>query len=186
MSAIENVSRRGFLKGMISAAGLVLSVRYLPLSSWAGALPRDTHADLATLHPSAYLGIDTDGTTWIIAHRSEMGTLIRTSLPLVVADELDADWNRVRIEQAIGDPRYGSEDTDGSHSIRSFFDVMRQAGATARSMLVQAAAERWGVPAAECGTDLHVVVHVVGQNGARREAVGLDRARIVGHACQVA
>jgi isoquinoline 1-oxidoreductase beta subunit len=159
MSAIENVSRRGFLKGMISAAGLVLSVRYLPLASWASELPHDSHADLATLHPDVFLGIDTDGTTWIIAARSEMGTLIRTSLPLVVADELDADWNRVRIEQAIGDPRYESQDTDGSHSIRSFFDVMRQAGATARSMLVQAAAERWGVPAAECETDLHAVVH---------------------------
>src|SRR5258708_39907931 len=83
----------------------------------------------------------------------------RTTLPLVVADELDADWKRVKIEQAIGDSRYGDQNTDGSHSIRSFYDAMRQAGATARFMLIQAAAQQWGVPATECETDLHVVVH---------------------------
>jgi isoquinoline 1-oxidoreductase beta subunit len=77
----------------------------------------------------------------------------------VVADELDADWKRVKIEQAIGDKRYGDQNTDGSHSIRSFYDAMREAGATARFMLIQAAAQQWGVPAAECETDLHVVVH---------------------------
>ena len=53
-------------------------------------------------------------------HRSEMGTTSRTSLPLILADELDADWKRVKIEQAIGDPRYGDQDTDGSHSVRDF------------------------------------------------------------------
>ena len=74
----------------------------------------------ATLHPSVFLGIDTDGTVFIVTHRSEMGTGIRTSLPLVAADELDADWKRVKIEQAIGDPRYGDQNTDGSHSIRDF------------------------------------------------------------------
>src|SRR5262249_6779410 len=89
----------------------------------------------------------------------EMGTGIRTSLPLVLADELDADWKRVKIEQAIGDARYGSQDTDGSQSIRGFFDIMRQAGATARLMLIRAAAEKWGGPPAECETNLHTVVH---------------------------
>jgi isoquinoline 1-oxidoreductase beta subunit len=88
-----------------------------------------------------------------------MGTTSRTTLPLIVADELDADWKRVKIEQAIGDSRYGDQNTDGSHSIRSFYDAMRQAGATARFMLIQAAAKQWGVPSAECETDLHVVVH---------------------------
>jgi isoquinoline 1-oxidoreductase beta subunit len=106
-----------------------------------------------------YLGIDPDGTVWIVASRSEMGTTSRTTLPLVVADELDADWKRVKIEQAIGDKRYGDQNTDGSHSIRSFYDAMREAGATARFMLIQAAAKQWGVPAGECETDLHVVVH---------------------------
>src|ERR1700739_1908510 len=160
MNGIENVSRRRFLTGGIGAVGaLVLGVRYSPRLSAGDELPHDTNADHATLHPSVFLGIDPDGTVWIVARRSGMGTTNRTTLPLVVADELDADWKRVKIEQAIGDKRYGDQNTDGSHSIRSFYDVMRQAGATARFMLVQAAAQQWGVPAAECSTDLHVVVH---------------------------
>jgi isoquinoline 1-oxidoreductase beta subunit len=160
MNGIENVSRRRFLTGGIVAAGaLVLGVRYYPKLSAGDELPHDTNADHATLHPSVYLGIKPDGTIWIVAHRSEMGTTSRTTLPLVVADELDADWKRVKIEQAIGDKRYGDQNTDGSHSIRSFYDAMRQAGATARFMLIQAAAQQWSVPAAECETDLHVVVH---------------------------
>jgi len=112
-----------------------------------------------TLHPNVFVGISTDGTVYIVAHRSEMGTVIRTTLPMVVADELDADWKRIKIDQAIGDPRYGDQNTDGSHSVRSFFDVMRQAGATARLMLILAAAQKWGVPPTECQTDLHAVVH---------------------------
>ena len=88
-----------------------------------------------------------------------MGTSSRTSVPLILADELDADWKRVKLEQAIGDPRYGDQDTDGSHSIRSFYDGMREAGATARLMLTQAAAKQWGVPVSECHSDLHVIVH---------------------------
>lgn len=159
MNAIENVSRRNFLKGLVSVGALVLSARYYPELVWAEGLPKDTHADLATLHPNVFVGIDTDGTVYIVAHRSEMGTGIRTSLPLVVADELDADWKRVKIDQAIGDPRYGDQNTDGSHSIRSFYDVMRQAGATARFMLIQAAAQQWNVAPGECVTELHVVVH---------------------------
>jgi isoquinoline 1-oxidoreductase beta subunit len=160
MTTIQNVSRRRFLTGSIVAAGgLVLGVHYYRKFSGADKLPHDLQADHATLHPSVYLGIDPDGTVWIVAHRSEMGTTSRTSLPLVVADELDADWKRVKIEQAIADPRYGDQNTDGSHSIRSFYDAMRVAGATARFMLVEAAARQWGVPASECDTDLHVVVH---------------------------
>jgi len=160
MSEIENVSRRRFLTGGVIAAGaLVLGVRYYPKPMARKKVPDETNADHATLHPSVYLGIDPDGTVWIVASRSEMGTTSRTTLPLVVADELDADWKRVKIEQAIGDKRYGDQNTDGSHSIRSFYDAMRVAGATARFMLIQAAAHQWGVPAAECETDLHVVVH---------------------------
>ena len=89
MSPIENVSRRRFLTGGIIAAGaLVLGVRYYPKSSSGGKLPHDTNADHATLHPSVYLGIDPDGTVWIVASRSEMGTTSRTTLPLVIADEI--------------------------------------------------------------------------------------------------
>src|SRR6266576_541521 len=160
MSTIENVSRRKFLTGGVVVAGaLVLGVRYYPKLLSGATSPRNTNADHAKLNPSVYLGIDPDGTVWIVASRSEMGTTSRTTLPLIVADELDADWKRVKIEQAIGDKRYGDQNTDGSHSIRSFYDAMREAGATARFMLIQAAAQQWGVPAAECVTDLHVVVH---------------------------
>ena len=118
-----------------------------------------TGADHARSHPSAFVGIDSDGTVYIVAHRSEMGTSSRTSVPLILADELDADWKRVKLEQAIGDPRYGDQDTDGSHSVRSFYDVMREAGATARLMLTQAAAQQWKVPVSECQSELHVIVH---------------------------
>src|ERR1700693_3805585 len=160
MSEIENVSRRRFLSGGVIAAGaLVLGVRYYRKVLPVEKLPHDRNADHAALHPSAYLGIDPDGTVWIVASRSEMGTTSRTALPLIVADELDADWKRVKIEQAIGDKRYGDQNTDGSHSIRSYYDAMREAGATARFMLIQAAAHQWGVPAGECETDLHAVVH---------------------------
>src|SRR6202166_2369430 len=160
MSEIENVSRRRFLTGGVIAAGaLVLGVGYYRKILPGEKLSENTNAEHATLHPSVYLGIDPDGTVWIVASRSEMGTTSRTTLPLVVADELDADWKRVKIEQAIADKRYGDQNTDGSHSIRSFYDTMREAGATARFMLIQAAAKQWGVPAAECETDLHVVIH---------------------------
>src|ERR1700686_4146735 len=160
MSSIENVSRRKFLAGGVGVAGaLVLGVHYYPKLLSGATFRRNTNADHAKLNPSVYLGIDPDGTVWIVASRSEMGTTSRTTLPLIVADELDADWNRVKIEQAIGDKRYGDQNTDGSHSIRSFYNAMREAGATARFMLIQAAAKQWGVPPAECETELHVVVH---------------------------
>jgi len=160
MNGIENVSRRRFLTGGIVAAGaLVLGVHCYPKLAAGDELPDDTNVDHATLHPSVYLGINPDCTVWIVASRAEMGTTSRTTLPLIVADELDADWKRVRIEQAIGDERYGDQNTDGSHSVRSFYNAMREAGATARFMLIEAAAQQWGVPATECETDLHVVVH---------------------------
>src|SRR4030088_2133535 len=131
MTAIPTLSRRGFLKGIVGSGALILGAHYVPTLLWADeSAPNRMQVDLATLHPNIFVGVDTDGTVYIVAHRSEMGTVIRTSLPMVVADELDADWKRVKVEQAIGDSRYGGQDTDGSHSIRDFFDVMRQAGGT--------------------------------------------------------
>jgi len=88
-----------------------------------------------------------------------MGCGSRTALPLVVADELDADWSRVKIDQAIGDPKYGDQDTDGSHSVRSSFDLMRQVGGAGRAMLITAAAAQWNVSAKDCTTEPHFVVH---------------------------
>jgi len=151
--SITLVSRRGFLGGVFSAGALVLGAAALPLRSLA-ATTKD-----ATWQPSVYLGLEPDGRVIIIAHRSEMGTGIRTALPMIVAEELEADWKRVKIEQAIGDKKYGSQDTDGSESIRDFYDPMREAGATARVMLESAAASKWGVPVSECQAKNHEVIH---------------------------
>src|SRR5260221_11950982 len=163
MIDIENISRRGFLKGVVGAGAFVLGVRLMPMDLLAsgdvGGVDPATSMSKAPLHPSVYVAIDTDGTAYIVAHRSEMGNGVRTALPRIVADELDADWARVKVVQATGDEKYGDQDTDGSHSVRSFFNTLREAGATARLMLVRAAAAQWGVPASECSTDLHVVVH---------------------------
>jgi isoquinoline 1-oxidoreductase subunit beta len=162
MVQLENVSRRGFLQGVVGAGAFVLGVRFFPGS----VLAENADAASATeplakypFKPSVYLAIDTDGTTYIVAHRSEMGNGVRTSLPRVVADELDADWSRVKVLQAIGDEKYGDQDTDGSASVVGFFTPMREAGAAARLMLVRAATAQWNVPASECSTQLHTVVH---------------------------
>ena len=158
MNRVELVTRRAFLGGVFSAGALVLGTRLLPVNALA-ATESASGADGAAWHPSVYLGIDTDGTVIVVAHRSEMGTGIRTGLPMIVADELDADWAKVKVEQALGDVKYGSQNTDGSCSIRDFGDAMREAGATARLMLERAAAAKWGVPAEECKAKNHEVVH---------------------------
>src|SRR3984957_15186599 len=151
--SITVVSRRDFLGGLFSAGALVLGASVLPMKAGAATTGG------ATWQPAVYLGLEPDGRVIIIAHRSEMGTGIRTALPMIVAEELEADWTRVKIEQAIGDAKYGSQDTDGSESIRDFYDPMREAGVTARMMLESAAASKWGVPVAECRARNHEVVH---------------------------
>ncbi len=155
MINIQNFSRRKFLKRAFAAGTFVLGARLLPEPLWADA----SSAGPVVFQPDIFLGIASDGTITIVAHRSEMGCGSRTALPLVVADELDADWSKVKIDQAIGDPRYGEQDTDGSHSVRSFFDQMRQIGATGRVMLITAAARQWGVSEKECSTEPGFVVH---------------------------
>ena len=158
-SILQNVSRRQFLGGVLSTSAFVVASQVLPESVWAQDATIKSRAQGAPLHPSIYLGIEPDGTVFIVTHRSEMGTGIRTSLPLVAADELDADWSRVRIEQGLGDAAYGDQNTDGSRSMRDFYDAFRRAGAAARVMLVSAAATQWGVPASEITTENHNVVH---------------------------
>ena len=149
MSALVTaLDRREFLKLTgLSAGCLVLGWR-----------PGDARA-AGPLRFDLFLSLDASGRVEIVAHRSEMGQGIRTALPLVLADEMDADFDRVGVVQALGDERYGSQNTDGSHSIRDFFEPMRKVGATARHMLVTAAAQAWGVPAGECETAPHVVLH---------------------------
>jgi isoquinoline 1-oxidoreductase subunit beta len=158
MNEIRNLSRREFLRNIVSGTGLILGTYFIPALGRPESIP-DAPVDQATFHPNIFLGLERDGTVFIVAHRSEMGNGSRTDLPRIVADELDADWNRVRIIQAIGDPRYGSQATDASSSVRGFFDLMREVGATARQMLIFAAAAKWSVPASECVTDLHAVIH---------------------------
>jgi isoquinoline 1-oxidoreductase beta subunit len=159
MKLIENVSRhvsrRGFLQGALASGVFVLSARLVRDPLWAA----EGESAAPPFEPSLWMSIASDGTVTIVAHRSEMGCGSRTALPLVVTDELDADWSKVKIEQAIGDPRYGEQDTDGSHSVRSGFDLMRQVGATGRVMLISAAAAQWGVSAKDCATEPHFVVH---------------------------
>jgi isoquinoline 1-oxidoreductase beta subunit len=148
------------LQGIASAGAFVLVAGPAAATLWAEQSEGAAAVGVRpVLQPSLFLGIDTDGTVYIVAHRSDMGTGVRTSLPRVLADELDADWKRVKVRQADADERYGSQDTDGSHSVRDFFDVMRVVGATGRLMLVRAAALHWGVPESECTADLHTVVH---------------------------
>ncbi len=149
---VMNVSRRGFLGGLVGAGSFVLGASW-PLASARAASVNEAFA------PNVFLAIAPSGVVTIIAHRSEMGTGIRTSLPMVVADELGALWERVTIEQAPGDRSFGSQNTDGSRSIRRFYDVMRVAGASARNMLERAAAARWNVAHTECTTRGHEVVH---------------------------
>ncbi|GFE56253.1 xanthine dehydrogenase family protein molybdopterin-binding subunit [Geobacter sp. AOG1] len=156
MSYVLRISRRGFLKTAFSAGALILCARVFPGKALDALAAEEWY-------PGVYLGIEPDGTVIIVAHRSEMGTGIRTALPMVAADELDADWARVRVVQAIGDPKYGDQNTDGSKSIRDFYAPLRQAGATARLMLERAAAATWGVPAAECRARNHQVVHAGGR-----------------------
>ncbi|MFT7668226.1 MAG: isoquinoline 1-oxidoreductase beta subunit [Planctomycetota bacterium] len=150
----SGISRRSLLAGF-SAGSLVLAVN-------AGASPLlaiISESSALSFEPNLFVRIAPDGIVTIVAHRSEMGTGIRTALPMVVADELGALWEHVRIEQAPGNPLLGSQNTDGSASIRGGLDKMRIVGATARTMLERAAATRWGVDASECSGANHEVKH---------------------------
>ncbi len=162
-SGIENVSRRAVLKGLLSTGGLILAVSVLPARP-AGAADAKWGADGmphgTVNNPHAFVSIAPDGVVTIVCHRSEMGQGVRTGLPLIVADELAADWGRVKSAQATGDEvKFGNQDTDGSRSTRHFMKAMRQAGAAARMMLEAAAAKRWGVASSEVTADNHEVVH---------------------------
>ncbi|MEM7139175.1 MAG: molybdopterin cofactor-binding domain-containing protein [Myxococcota bacterium] len=160
MSGVENVSRRRFLIGTGIAGGLVLGVWfYGSRGERAPAAVVPSGTSRPAFEPNVFVGIAPDGTVTIVCHRSEMGQQVRTSIAQVVADELDADWSRVVVAQAQADEKFGSQNTDGSRSIRRNFSRLREAGASARAMLEQAAADRWAVPVTECRATLHEVVH---------------------------
>jgi isoquinoline 1-oxidoreductase beta subunit len=158
---VDNVSRRSILKGLGLAGGFVLAA---PVMSRPGFAAYQTGADKmphgTVVDPRVFVSIASDGTVTIVAHRAEMGTGVRTSLPMIVAEEMEADWSRVRVQQAHGDEvKFGNQDTDGSRSTRHYLMPMRQIGASARTMLEAAAAKRWGVPATEVKAINHEVVH---------------------------
>ena len=157
----RGVRRRSVLKG-VPLAGLVLSVG-LPLPGRAQEPKKyggDGMPNGLRDSPLVFVSIAPDGLVRIVCHRAEMGQGVRTSLPRIVADELEADWKRVRVVQAVGDEaKYGNQDTDGSRSTRHWFEPMRRCGAAARQMLQQAAAERWKVPVSQVEAKNHEVIH---------------------------
>ncbi|GAB4393484.1 MAG: molybdopterin-dependent oxidoreductase [Kiloniellaceae bacterium] len=160
-AVLANVSRRNFLKG---ATGLVVALQFLPAGR-AEAYETYPHGGLdmpngVISDPHIFVALDPDGTVTIVAHRSEMGTGSRTSIPMVIADEMEADWSRVKIVQAEGDEKkYGNQDTDGSRSLRHHIQPARDIGAAVRRMLEQAAAGQWNADVNDVRAIGHEVVH---------------------------
>ena len=167
------VPRRSFLRALNLAVGGVALGYYFPTAAQQptnepGKPPQPKpvtgsqaiEASAPGLNPNVFIHVGPDGTVTIVCHRSEMGQGIRSSLPVLIADELGADMSHVKIVQADGDKAYGDQNTDGSNSIRGIYEDMRRAGATARMMLVVAAAQRWNVRAEDCVARNHTVTHV--------------------------
>ena len=143
------LSRREFVAaGVAAGAGLVIGF-YLPHGNSSGS----------TFAPNAYLKITPDGKITIVVARSEMGQGVRTSLPMILAEELEADWKQITIAQAGASTLYGDQTTGGSASVRTTWDPMRKAGAAAREMLISAAALEWGVARSACKAEKSAVVH---------------------------
>jgi CO/xanthine dehydrogenase Mo-binding subunit len=146
------LSRRDFLTvGVTAGAALVIGF-YLPHGNSSGSA-RDAFS------PNAFLKITPDGKITIVVARSEMGQGVRTSLPMILAEELEADWEHITIEQAGASTLYGDQTTGGSASVRTTWDPMRKAGAAAREMLLTAAALEWGVPRSSCKAQKSTIVH---------------------------
>jgi isoquinoline 1-oxidoreductase beta subunit len=147
----QGMSRRGFIKS-VSAAGLMLSFSIGPragAADAAGATPLNTYILLAP-----------DGTVTIVSKNPEIGQGVMTSMPMLVAEEMDVDWKDVRIEQAETNlKRYGRQVAGGSRSIPSHWDELRRAGAAARAILIEAAAQGWKCAPDECRTEPGVVIH---------------------------
>src|SRR5213078_5170591 len=149
MRARTPLTRREFLETSGAASAGLLIGFHLPSGS------RFHTAAAAPLAPNAWLRIGADESVLVIVDRSEMGQGVTTSLPMLLAEELDADWSNVRIEFAPADkayinPIFGMQGTGGSTSVRAAWTPLRKAGAAAREMLISAAAETWGVDRSEC------------------------------------
>lgn len=144
------LSRREFVgAGIAAGAGLVVGF-YLPHGNESGK---------KAFSPNAYLRITPDNKVTIVVARSEMGQGVRTALPMILAEELEADWKQIEIEQAGASTLFGDQTTGGSASIRTTWDPMRKAGAAAREMLISAAALTWNVPRSGCTAENSHVKH---------------------------
>lgn len=161
MATLSKLNRRDFLRMTgLASVGLALhaTVSLSACSSTAASGQKSSAVTGALLN--VFVHIAANNRVTIVAHRSEMGQGIRTSLPQIVADELDADWDKIDILQAQGDEKYGDQNTDGSNSVRNFYQPMRELGASARLMLRQAAAAQWRVPLESCIAKDHRVTHI--------------------------
>lgn len=157
--ALPSLDRRAFIKvTAIAGGGFALSY-YLKgaeaLAPQPGAL--DNTARVFT--PNAFIRIYPDGTVKIMAKTPDMGQGVKTTLPMIIADEMDVDFNKILIEQADLNPQYGGQSAGGSTTIPRSYEPMRRAGAVARTMLLAAAAQTWGVPVDECHTENGAVLH---------------------------
>jgi isoquinoline 1-oxidoreductase beta subunit len=179
MSEIVNLSRRRVLKGTL-AGGVVLGLHVGGVgvgNAFAAGGASSANSGQAAFAPNVYVSVAPSGEIVLVAHRSEMGTGIRTSLAMILADELDADWKTVKVLQAQGDAKYGDQNTDGSRSIRQFFQPLREAGGTARQMLVAAAAAQWRVAPSTCHTEPGHVVHATSKRRLSYGALAAAAAR---------
>jgi isoquinoline 1-oxidoreductase beta subunit len=144
------LSRREFVAGAAAAgAGLVIGFY----------LPHGNRSEEQSFSPNAYLRITPDNKVTIVVARSEMGQGVRTALPMILAEELEADWKQIEIEQAGASTLFGDQTTGGSASVRTTWDPMRKAGAAAREMLISAAALTWGVPRSACAAENGHIKH---------------------------
>jgi isoquinoline 1-oxidoreductase beta subunit len=158
---VANISRRNFIKtASVSAGGFMLGLN-LPIPN--EALAQVSGHLSANFNPNAFIHITNNGDTFIYCGRSEMGQGISTALTSAVADELEADWQRVTVKQADGDEKYGPQATGGSASIRTMFTPMREAGAAAKEMLIFAAAKVWQVATSDCFARNHYVINKINQ-----------------------
>jgi isoquinoline 1-oxidoreductase beta subunit len=171
MSTIKNLSRRSFVKSVgLASGGLILACNTSVFSD-----KEKEPVNLIDFNPNLFVQLNSDGSLILVASRSEMGNGVRTSLPSVIADEMEADWNMVSVKQATGDKKYGDQNTDGSRSIRYLYETMRQMGAMVKAMLITAAAKTWEVPEAECTAENHFILHSSGKKIAFGDLVELAK-----------